>query len=808
MDEVVKDLRYGVRVMSRRPGVTAVAVLALALGVGANSAIFSFINALLLRPLPFPELERLVAIWEQVPGQGVERNEVTVANFLDLRAQNRSFEQTALYRWWSVNLTGTDQPEVAQGFLVTANFLATVGMPPALGRGFEPDADQPGRPKLSILTHGLWQRRYGSDPGVIGRTIGLNGVAHTVIGVMPPEFNFPRGVELIAPLEFTPALAANRQNHAYLAVARLRPGITPGQAQADIDAIMAGLAAQHPESNTGRGATAYPLLADTVRTHRTALLVMMAAVGFVLLIACANVANLMLARAAGRFREIAIRAALGASRFSLMRLLLVESMTLAVLGGALGVLFAFWGVDALKASVPPELFQYVPGMSQVRIDFRVLGFSLGLSLLTGILSGLAPALQSSRPDLSEALKEGGSKASAGASRHRLLGALVVVEVALSLVLLAGAGLMFKSFLNLLRTSPGFRTENVLSMNLLLPRARYGEPAPRAAFIEQVVGRISALPGVEAAAAVNHLPLAGSNSSNSFRVEGVPDPPPGQSYSGRYRVCTPRYFETMGIPLRVGRGFGPQDRAGAPPVVVVNETLARRFWPGADPIGRRLRFTGPPERNPWMQVIGVVGDVKHEMNIPIEPEYYLPHAQDPWNSMALVARTSAEPLALAATVRSEVLKLDRDQPVFEIRTMEQIRGRSTFLWSFSVKLLSIFALVALLLAALGIYGVMSYSMSQRTHEIGIRMALGARPRDVSRMVIGRGLKLALGGVALGLAGALALTRLMASLLFEVGAADPLTFAAIASLLTAVALVACWIPARRATQVDPLLALREE
>ncbi len=807
MDSLFKDLRYSLRVLLKNPGVSLIAVIALALGIGANTAIFSVVNSLVLRPLPFHEVERIAAVYEEVRSDGNDRHELTVANYLDLRAQNQTFEHLALYRWWSVNLTGTGEPERLQGYLVTANLPDALGMKPALGRGFLPDEDQAGKPKSVILTHGLWQRRFGGDTNIIGQTIGLNGVAHTVVGVMPPEFNYPRGVELIAPFEFTPQFSAGRGSHAYLALGRLKPGVAVEQAQNDLSDIARRLEQQYPNENTGRGVKIYPLLADTVRLYKAAAFVLMAAVGFVLLIACANVANLLLARASVRFKEVAIRMAMGANRRRIIQQLLTESVILALIGGVLGVLLAIWGVSALKATLPAEVFQFVPGINHLAVNRQALLFTLALSVLTGLLFGITPAMQASKPDLNETLKEGG-KTSAGGKRHRLLGALVVSEVALSLMLLIGAGLMMKGFLNLLKTNPGFQGDNVLTMNLLLPRAKYPEAPQRTDFYQELLRKVSSLPGVESAAVVNYLPLGMSNSSNSFLIEGRPAPPPGQEWNGRYRVCSPQYFETLGITLLKGRAFNQQDNADAPRVAIINETLAKRFWPAEDAIGKRIRFDGEPEQNPWMQIVGVIADVRHDLNSPMRPEYYLPHAQDPWNSMVLVARTSAEPTALTPAIRHEVLAIDRDQPVFDIRTMQQVRERATIMHRFSASLFGLFAAIALLLAAVGIYGVMSYQVSQRTHEIGVRLALGASRGNVLTMVIRRGMLLAVFGMGIGLIGAAGIAKALKALMAELVVADVFTFVAVSLLLLAVAFAACFVPALRATKVDPMAALRCE
>jgi putative ABC transport system permease protein len=806
MDSLLKDLRFSFRSLLKRPTLTIIAIITLAIGIGANSAIFSVVNALLIKPLPFPELERIVAIWETQPSRGVVRNEASMANYLEWRAQNQTFEQMGLYRWWSASLTGQDTPERIQGFLVTGNFLDVLGVKPALGRGFAADEDQPGKDSVAILDHGLWQRRFGGDPGIVNKTITLNGVTRTVIGVMPKGFNYPSGAEVLAPLAITPELARSRHMHAFYVVGRLKPDVSVARAQTDLAAIASRLEKEYAESNTGWSIVVYPIVEDAVRLYKAAVLVLMAAVGFVLLIVCANVANLMLARAAGRQKEMALRAALGASRWRLVRQLLTESVMLALVGGALGVLIAYWGVDLLRSLNPGKAAQFAPGWDRLGVNPAVLGFNLGLSLLTGLLFGLAPAWQISKTDLNGALKEGGRQTSSGS--HRLRGLLVISEVALSMMLLVSAGLLLRTFLVLLKTEAGFNPKNVMTMRLNLPAAKYKEEAQRAAFYQELVRRVQALPGVESAAAVNYLPLGGSNTSDIFLVEGIPDPPPGQEFLGRYRNCTSDYFRTMGIPVLKGRAFTDQDKPGAPPVIIVNETMAQTYWPGADPIGKRVRFTAPLDKAPWMQVVGVVKDVKHQLQSPVTADYYLPHAQDVWSSMVLVARTKVEPLSLASDMRQQVWALDKDQPVFDVQTMEQVRAFSVSLHSFSAGSLGVFAVIALLLAAIGIYGVMSYAVMQRTQEIGIRMALGARAADVLKLVVRNGMTLALLGVVAGLAGAFALTRLLQSLLFGVTPTDAITFAVVTFGLLLIALLACYIPARRATKVDPLVALRYE
>jgi len=806
MENLLSDTRYAIRNLLRRPAFTLIAVVTLALGIGANTTIFSAINALLLKPLPIPELDRVVAIWDKLPSRGVLHNEVTFANYLDLRSQNQSFEQLALYRWWSPNLTGVEPPERLQGFLVTANFFDALGLKPIMGRNFAEEENQPGKDAVAIITHSLWQRRFGGDPEILNKTVTINTVARRVIGVMPENFNFPKGAEMYAPIPMTPELMKSRGSHSYYIIGRLKHGTPIQSAQADIDNIMARLEQQYPETNKGWGATAFPLVADTVRQYDTALWVMMFAVGFVLLIACANVANLTLARATARQREIAVRTALGASRWRIVRQLLTESVIVALIGGVGGVLVAFWGIDALRASNPGDAAKFAAGWYQLGINAKVLLFTLGLSLASGIVFGLAPALQMSKPNLNSSLKEGGRHTSG--SSHRLRSSLVVFEVALSLMLLVSAGLLTRSFLSLLRTNPGFNSDNILTMSLVLPGLKYKELPQRAAFYSDLVQRIKAYPGVESAAVVNYLPLGGANSSDSYLVEGEPEPQPGQENDGRYRVASPDYFRTMEISVIRGRGFTEQDKADTQPVVIVNETLARRHWPEQNPIGKRIRFYGPLDRAPWMQVVGVIADVKHDLTIPVEPEYYLPHAQDPWNAMVLIAKTSVDPASLAGALRQQVWSIDKDQPVFDVKTMQEVRAGSVALYSLSSIMLGIFAAVALVLAAIGIYGVMAFAVTQRTQEIGIRMALGARTADVLKLVVKHGMKLALLGIVIGLAGSWALTRFIAKLLVGVQPTDLLTFSVVSLCLLVAAFIACYLPARRATKVDPLVALRYE
>jgi putative ABC transport system permease protein len=806
MDAFLNDIRYAIRNLLKRPAFTIIATVTLALGIGANSAIFSAVYSLLLKPLPFPEIDRVITIWDKAPSRGYTHNEVAMANYLDWRAQNHSFDQLSLYRWWSVNLTGNDTPERIQGFQVTANFIDVTGIKPIMGRAFTEEENQPGKGAVAIIANSLWQRRFGGDPNIIGKTITVNRIPVTIVGVMPNTLSYPVPGEIYAPLTITPELANNRQSHDSYVIGRLKRGVSVQSAQADIDNITARLQEQYPETNTGVGATVFPIVADTVRKYDTGVWVAMAAVAFVLLIACANVANLMLARASGRQREIALRAALGATRWRIVRQLLTESVIVALLGGLLGVLVAVWGVDALRAANPGDAARFAPGWNQLGINVPVLVFTIALSVFSGLVFGLAPALEVSKPNLNESLKEG-SRQSSGRS-HGLRSSLVVFEIALSLVLLVCAGLFFRSFLTLFKTDPGFDPDHVLTMNLILPRAKYKEEALGAAFYRDLVQRVKATPGVEAAAAVNFLPLGGSNASDDYLVEGEPQPAPGHENEGRYRVCTADYFSTMRIPIVKGRAFTEQDKAGATPVVIVNETLARKHWPGQDPIGKRIRFDYPIDKAPWMEIVGVSKDVRHELTLEVTPEFYLPHPQDSWNSMVLVARTTVDPASLAGAIRQDVWAIDKDQPVFDVRTMEEVRSLSVGLQTFSSLMIGIFAGIALLLASIGIYGVMAFVVTQRTQEIGIRMALGARGVDVLRLVLANGMKLALIGSFIGLAVAWAVTRFFAKLLVGVKPTDLLTFTVVSACLLAAAFLACYLPARRATKVDPLEALRYE
>ena len=807
LETLWQDVRFGLRMLVKSPGFTIVAVLALALGIGANSAIFSVVNAVLLRPLPYEDPDRLVMVWEDNTKLGFPRDTPAPANFIDWRDQNQVFEGMAAFADESFNLTGVSEPERINGQRVSANLFQLLGVAPRLGREFLFEEDQPRRERVVIISDRLWHRRFGADKNIIGKTLTLNGESFTVVGVMPANFQFPsREDELWVPIAFDSTEASRRGSHYLQVIARTKPGITLEQAQAEMSTIAARLQKQYPETNKSVGAAVTPLHEQLVGDIRPALLILLGAVGFVLLIACANVANLLLARAAVRQKEITIRAALGARRLRLMRQFLTESGLLAALGGLVGLLLAVWGVNLLTVFIPDDISQ----AKGITIDVKVLVFTLIVSLLTGLIFGLAPALQASKLNLNETLKEGGRSSAVGARGNRIRSLLVISEVALALVLLIGAGLLINSFLRLRTIDPGFQSDKLLTMRINLPELKYPDRTRRAAFYTELLHRVEALPGVRSAAVTTALPLTFKGNSNGITIEGRPEPAPDERPIVITRVISPDYFHAMSIPLLQGRSLGEQDKEDSAGAVIISETMARRFWPGEDPIGKRIKMGWSDSSNPWLSVVGVVKDVRQfELNADPKPQIYLPYTQAGlFAPRDLVIRTTTEPLSLTAAVRNTVWEIDKDQPVSDIRTMEQILSESVSRDRFSMLLLGIFAIVALVLASVGIYGVMSYAITQRTHEIGIRMALGAQTGDVLKLAVGQGLKLVLTGVAIGLVAALLLTRVMSSLLFGVSATDPTTFVIISLVLISVAVLACYIPARRATKVNPMIALRYE
>lgn len=807
LTDFFQDLRYAGRMQLKNPAFTIVAVIALALGIGANTAIFSVVNSVLLRPLPYKDPERLVMVWEDASKFGYPRDTPAAANYVDWRDQNTVFEGMAAIADESFNLTGTGDPERLEGRLVSANLFPLLGVDPQLGRTFTSAEDQPGSNRVVVLSYALWQRRFGGDKDIVGKSISLNGETYTVVGVMPARFQFPTSDDALwAPIAFTTEDATNRNRHYLQVLARLKPGTSLAQAQTEMHTIASRLQQQYPDSNTDLGAAVTSLHEHLVGDIRPALLILLGAVGLVLLIACANVANLLLARAAVRQKEIAVRVALGARRWRLIRQFLTESVLLATLGGVVGLAIAFGGLMLLRTFIPENISQ----AKEISIDLKVLGFTFLVSMITGLIFGLAPALQAARFNQTETLKEGGRDSATGSGGKRIRGLLVMAEVAVSLVLLIGAGLLINSFLRLRNVDPGFRADNLLTMRVALPQPKYSEFERRTAFYSELVQRVEAIAGVRSAAVTTNLPLYRQGNSIGISIEGQPPPPPGQENIVVTRIISPAYFDTMSIPLLSGRAFTDQDTATRPRVAVISETMARRYWPGEDPIGKRIG-TGRIERpEDWTQVVGVVKDVRQfELTADPKPQMYLPYTQRGFfDSRDLVVKTDVDPASLAATVRRTVWEIDKDQPVSNIRTMEEILLDSIARQRFSMLLLAIFAAVALILAAVGIYGVMSYSVAQRTHEIGIRMALGAQTGSVLKLAVGYGLKLVIAGVAIGLIAAFALTRVMSTLLFGVTATDPATFTLISLLLVCVAAVASYIPARRATKVDPIIALRYE
>jgi predicted permease len=798
-----QDLRYGLRMLVKNPGFTIVAVIALALGIGANSAIFSVVNTVLLRPLPYKNPDALVMIWEEASHLGFPRNTPSPANFIDWRTQNTVFEGMAAMAEKSFNLTGVGEPERLDGRRVSANLFSLLGVDAQLGRTLGPEEDKPGT-RVVVLSYGLWQRRFGSDPGIIGRPLTLSGESYTVVGVMPRSFQFPtREDQLWVPIAFPAEEASQRGNHYLEVVGRIKPGVSLKQAQAEMDTIAARLAQQYPDYNVRIGNVVTPLHEQVVGDIRPALLVLLGAVGFVLLISCANVANLLLARAAVRQKEIALRLALGASRSRLTRQFLAESVLLAALGGGVGLVLSLVGINILKAFIPENISQ----AQAINVDGKVLLFTVLVSLVTGLIFGLAPATQASNFNVNDTLKEGGRDSASGTRGNRIRSLLVISEVAVSFILLIGAGLLINSFFHLRNLDPGYRADHLLTMKVALPETKYPDKERRAPFYAELLRRVRSLPGVQSAAVASNLPLTYNGDSMPIGVEGRPDPPPDQRPDVILRVVSPGYFSTMGIPLVAGRDFTEQDKGDAVRAVVVSEKTARHFWPGQDPIGKRLKPGSTTSDSPWREVVGIVKDVRQN-DFVAEPKMQMYMAYEQVGSFApnaLVVRTNVEPLSLGASVRRTVWEVDKDQPVSDIRSMDEIVSVAVARQRFSMLLLGVFAALALVLAAVGIYGVMSYSVAQRTREIGIRIALGATKSDVLKLAVGHGLRLVLIGVAIGLASALILTRVMSSLLFGISATDPTTFAAISLVLISVALVASYIPALRATKVDPMVAL---
>jgi putative ABC transport system permease protein len=816
---MINDLRFAFRQLVKSPGFTAVAILTLALGIGACTAVVSLVNALLIRPLPYKAPQELVLLWAKFSGQGLTQIPVSAPEYLDYEKQTTSFEHVAAFDYTDLNLTGGDMPERIQGAAVAPSLFPLLGVAPIQGRVFTNDEFGEGHDDIVILSARLWRRRFNSDPNVVGKQISLNGRNFTVVGIMPAKFEFPiplfniQGgrfagqVDVWKPIAFTKDELESRGSRSYGVIARLKPGVTLGQAQAEINTITANWITQFPESYSPPqirfGASLYPLHEQIVGRMQTALLILLGAVALVLVIACANLTTMLLARAAAREREFAIRVALGATRLRVLRRILSESVLLGVIGGVAGVLLAVWGLDLLRAIGT----QTVPRIAEANLDSRVLLVTFVVSIGTGILFGLVPALASGNPELTEALKEGGRGATSGVRRNRLRNALVVSEVALALVLLISAGLLMKSFVRLQNVDPGFNPKNVLTMELALPQLKYPRGKPVIDFYAEVERRASRIPGVQHASLTSILPLSGSNSDNSFHIEGRPEEETGVSPDEEVRVITPNYFRVLETPLLKGRYFTEADNAEAPGVIIINQAMAKKYWPGEDALGKRINFgNADPQAIKWFTIVGIVGDLRHRgLDENPRPEFYMPHPQRPYRGMILALRSAQDPRALVSAIRRELQGFDPEQPLANIKTLEQVTSESIAPRRLSVVLIGVFAAVALLLAAVGIYGVMSFLVVQRTYEIGVRMALGAQRADVLRLVIGHALRLVIIGTAIGLALALVSSRALQAMLYSVGAFDVPTFAGVTLALAAVALLASYIPALRATRADPMLAL---
>ncbi len=810
METLWQDLRQGARSLLKQPAFTFIAVIALALGIGANTAIFSVVNAVLLQSLPYRDADKLVTVWEHNRRRGNDQNVINLGNYFDWKEQNRVFEDMATFFDTNANLTSGGDPEEIPAQVASYNLFSVLGVNPILGRGFTTDDGKEGAPRVVALGYGLWQRRFGGDTSVIGRKIIVNNRETTVVAVLPPDFNWHvrkgsmtrKVAEMWSPWQLTESNRQRRGRFA-MAVARLKPGVTPAQAQAEMNVIGSQLEQQH-DFNKNWGVNVVPLRTQFTGDIRLALIVLLCAVGLVLLIACANVANLLLVRAAARQKEVAVRAALGASRGRIIRQLLTESAVLAILGGVAGLALAWWGTDLLVSLSPPEILN----LPHVEINATVLGFTLMISLLTGIVFGLAPALETTRLNLTESLKEGGKNIGGAIRSYRLRNTLVVVEVALALMLLIGAGLFIRSFARLQAVDPGFNAENVLTMKVGLPGRKYDTERKRIDFFREAIARMQALPGVESAGATSFLPFVVPHAGTTVEIDGRPKLPPGQGLSTGVIVTDANFFRTMQIPLKRGRLFSGQEATDMRHVVVINEAFARKHFPGEDPLGKRLVIYMKDDNQPC-EIIGIVGDSKHlNLDAEIEPVSYWPHPELTYNTMTFVIRTKTDTASVVAAARNVVRTLDPEQPVADVFTMDSLIGKSVGRSRYITLLLTIFSVVALILAGVGIYGVMAYSVAQRTHEIGVRVALGAQARDILRLVVKRGMTLALLGAAIGIVASLVLTRFMKNLLYDISATDPLIFAGVPVLLVLIALLACYLPARRATKVDPMIALRYE
>ena len=807
MNTLIQDIRYGARMLVKNPGVTLLTVCALALGIGANAAIFSVADALLLRPEPFPNLGRLALIYNKV-GAVTDENSLYPADYQAVLMQNRSFEQLAAHSGMDANLTGQGDPERVQAEKVTPNFFDVLGVQPQLGRGFTPQEGTPGNDAEMILSYGLWQSKFAGDASVIGKEAHINSKSYTIVGVMGKDFEYPVATDLWVPLALTVADQASRDDNYIFPVGLLKSGVSVSQAAAELENIGQELQKEFPKSNAKMTIRTVPFrtYATDEGTHQFMLLLLVA-VAFVMLIACANAANLQLARVAGREREIAVRRAMGASRWRVVRQLLTESVILALAGAALGLLLAEWAVGLTVSYIPPELSQYIAGWNRVALDWRAVAYTVAVAVLAGVIAGLAPALGHSRPDLTDALKEGG-RGGPGRGSHRLRSVLVVAEVAASLVLLVGAGLLVKGFQALLNENKKFEPQSLLTMSIALPMNKYGEQAKRAQFFQQVLSQMSAIPGVKAASVVTEVPDNDHFSYHVFTAENEPYAE-DMGHLGLAESVSPNYFRTLHLPLIRGREFTDADGANTQRVAMVSKLMAARYWPGEDPIGKRVREGRPDRKNPWMTVVGVVADAKYNPYFEaIDGTVYVPYAQDADSNCAFLLRTAGDPLTFVPAVRAKIASVDPDQPIYEPKTLARLTWEELIGISFIATMMAVLGLIALVLASSGVFGVMAHSVTERTHEIGIRLALGASPKQVLRWIAGRGIRLAVIGLVIGFALAYVLARLLSSLIYGVSAADPVIFVGVPAALAVVAITACYLPARRAMKVEPMVALRYE
>lgn len=811
MQSVFQDLRYGARMLLRNPGFTAVAAITLALGIGANSAIFSVANALLLKPLPFENLDRLVGIRETLPNQGLKATAVSPADFFDWRRQSTVFREIAAYRIKDTTITGTGEPELVRGSFVSGDFFAALETNAVLGRPLLAGEDQPGRDQVVVLGYGLWQRRFAGDPGVLGSTIRLGGRPVTVVGIMPASFDFPFGTELWMPLALTPQQISRRDTRYLYALGCLKPGFSVAQAQAEMLTVGERIEREYPQTNKGLSVQVIPLRDLQGDFTRPLISVLITMAGFMLLLACANVANLLFARATERQKEMSIRAALGASRRRVMRQLITESLMLCCVAGTMGLMLARWAADLIKASLPPDIARFMPGWKQIGVDGRVLIFTLAVVFLATLIFSLAPSLHASRPDLSESLKESGKSSGAGSRGRRIRGFLVSVEIALALILLVGAGLTVKGFRRILNVFDLADPAAILTMETPLQEPEYKDPQRVADFYQEAIKRMETIPQVQFVSVASNTPLNNRpNPSVDLVIEGRPALSPGERQLADLLVISPGYFEMIGVSLLRGRDFGEGDGRDAPQVAIISDLAARRYWPNEEPLGRRIKRGGSGAADsPWLTIVGVAADVRQSwFDKEIRPQLYLPYLQAPQPTMSFLLRTSSDPLSLVPAARFHIHAVDRDQPIEQIKTLAQLIVDETSPFRFAAVLMFIFGAIALVLSAVGVYSVMSYSSAMRTHEIGLRMALGAGRQDVLRLIVGQGLKPAALGLAIGLPLSLALSRIMASLLFGVVALEYTILMGFVGLLAVVAFVSSYMPARDATRVDPMVALRTE